>query len=247
METRQYKPETLAKEKPSEGQLKSLAISQCRLRLSRALRKGEATAIRGFFGRQFEDQVYMHNHQSDGTPIYLYPRVQYKIVDQTALLYGINEGSELLQKLWLDFDQSIPLADHDQSLTVLETQFETANFEIRHSVDPIEYKFATPWLALNQKNFGEYTNTRNQKLRREKLERTLVGNCLGMCKSLGIPRFSDHERITADCRGLTSIKTSLKGKGMIGFVGKFSLTLELPDYIGLGKSVSRGFGTIERT
>jgi len=43
---------------------------------------------------------------------------------------------------------------------------------------------------------------------------------------------------------LTSIKTSLKGKGMIGFVGKFSVNLRIPDYIGLGKSVSRGFGTV---
>ena len=155
------------------------SLSQCRLRLSRPLRKGEATAIRGFFGRQFADQVHMHNHDADGSPIYLYPRVQYKVIDQTALLFGINEGSELLQKLWLDFDQSIPLADHDQSLTVLETQFETSSYEIRHSVNPIEYKFATPWLALNQKNFGEYTRTRNQKIRREKLESTIVGNCLG--------------------------------------------------------------------
>ena len=115
----------------------SIALSQCRLRLSRPLRKGEATAIRGFFGQQFADQVHMHNHDADGSPIYLYPRVQYKVIDETAFLFGINEGSELLQKLWLDFDQSIPLADHDQSLTVLETQFETSSFEIRHSVNPV--------------------------------------------------------------------------------------------------------------
>ena len=42
----------------------------------------------------------------------------------------------------------------------------------------------------------------------------------------------------------TSIK--FKGKGMIGFFGTFQVNFKLPDYIGLGKSVSRGFGTIEK-
>ena len=92
-----------------------------------------------------------------------------------ALLFGVNEGSELLQKLWLDFDQSIPLVDRDQELSVLESQFETASFEIKHSIELIEYKFATPWLALNQKNFGEYTRSRNWPLWRA---RTCAGQGL---------------------------------------------------------------------
>jgi hypothetical protein len=33
---------------------------------------------------------------------------------------------------------------------------------------------------------------------------------------------------------------------MKGFKGTFAVNFELPDYIGLGKSVSRGFGTIKR-
>ena len=72
---------------------------------------------------------------------------------------------------------------------------------------------------------------------------TLVGNCLGMCIPLGI---HVDDRITADCSGLHSIKTTLKGQGMIGFIGTFSINLHLPNHLGLGKSVSRGFGTIER-
>jgi hypothetical protein len=38
----------------------------------------------------------------------------------------------------------------------------------------------------------------------------------------------------------------LKGVGMTGYKGMFAVNFELPDYIGLGKSVSRGFGTIKR-
>ena len=34
--------------------------------------------------------------------------------------------------------------------------------------------------------------------------------------------------------------------GVIGFLGTFQVNFDFPDYIGLGKSVSRGFGTIKK-
>lgn len=37
-----------------------------------------------------------------------------------------------------------------------------------------------------------------------------------------------------------------KGNKFIGFMGNFKVNFELPDYIGLGKGVSRGFGTVRR-
>lgn len=219
----------------------TIDVSECRLRLARPIRQYEAPALRGFFGRKFEEEVLMHNHEPDGIPIYQYPRVQFKVLASTALLLGINEGSELLQRLWLEIDET---RLGDEQLAVLESQFETRTEHLEVTAEPIKYRFATPWLALNQKNFHEYTGTHNQRTRKDELSRILVGNCLGLAKSLGI-RFTDH--IAADCSRLTSIKTSLKGQAMIGFVGKFTVNLTLADCIGLGKSVSRGFGTVERT
>ncbi|MGQ9534929.1 MAG: CRISPR-associated endonuclease Cas6 [bacterium] len=34
---------------------------------------------------------------------------------------------------------------------------------------------------------------------------------------------------------------------MLAFLGTFSVNFEIPDYWGIGKSVSRGFGTIIKT
>jgi hypothetical protein len=33
---------------------------------------------------------------------------------------------------------------------------------------------------------------------------------------------------------------------MLGFLGSFSVNFEIPDYWGIGESMSRGFGTIKR-
>lgn len=218
----------------------SAMLTVLRLQLPRPLRAGESPALRGFFGRQFEDEVLMHNHGADGELIYQYPRVQFKVLDRFAYLVGINEGASLLQQLWLGIDQA---RIGSEELQVLQSDLRTESVTIDVVREPIEYRFATPWLALNQKNFQEYTSSRNQAFRREKLNRTLIGNCLGMCKSLAIHL---ADRIDADCSDLTSIKTTLKGQSMIAFVGKFRANLSLPDSIGLGKSVSRGFGTIVR-
>lgn len=198
----------------------------------------EAPQLRGFFGRKFEDEVLMHNHGKDGELIYQYPRIQFKILQSNAVLLGIGDGAELLERLWLEIDRTTL---GDECLDVLESHFEIRDEELAICEAPITYRFLTPWLALNQTNFRSYTGSRNMAFRKDELSRILVGNCLGLAKSLGI-RFDD--RINADGRQLTSIKTTLKGQGMIGFIGKFRMNVRLPELIGLGKSVSRGFGAV---
>ena len=215
-----------------------IEISECRLRLSRRAKAHEAPPLRSIFDRGFEEEVLAHNQGPNSQPIYQYPRVQFKLLESMALLLGINEGSELLRRIWLDIDQR-NLGDEEHQ--VLDAHFETRQEEISHTSEPLEYRFLTPWLALNQKNFTAYVGSRNQRFRKDELSRILVGNILGLAKSLGI-RFDGY--VTADCHGLTSIKTSFRGKGMIGFVGGFSVNLRIPEHIGLGKSVAWGFGVV---
>ncbi|MBW2036735.1 MAG: hypothetical protein JRI41_04555 [Deltaproteobacteria bacterium] len=40
--------------------------------------------------------------------------------------------------------------------------------------------------------------------------------------------------------------SKVKFTPMLGFLGTFSVNFEIPDYWGIGKSVSRGFGTVKR-
>jgi hypothetical protein len=144
-----------------------------------------------------------------------------------------------LERLWLSIDQT---KIGGQELQVLDSQFHWTDESIVITPHPKQYRFATPWLALNQQNFREYTQLRKIESQCDKLNKTLVGNTLSLCKSLGIFL---QERLVADCSKLKTIRTTLKGQPMVGFVGSFSLNLQMPNLLGLGKSVSRGFGTIE--
>ena len=103
------------------------------------------------------------------------------------------------------------------------------------------YVFLTPWLALNEENYGKYTKLTNWQAKKELLAKTLVGNIISMSKGLG---YTISEPIRADILKVREVKTFLKGTPMLGFLGEFCVNFAIPDYFGLGKSVSRGFGTV---
>jgi hypothetical protein len=104
------------------------------------------------------------------------------------------------------------------------------------------YQFATPWIALNQVNYFKFKNLEAEK-RRLFLERLLVGNTLSALKGLGI--HVDH-RVTATISHYKSRKVTVHQNYFQAFHARFSLNVGLPDSIGLGKSVSKGFGTVRR-
>ncbi len=215
-------------------------VTEYHLRLDRAMHTGESPQLRGFFGRAFADEVLLHHHQSDGSLLYKYPRVQFKILQKTALLLGIAEGSELLSRLWLNVDHT---TIGKENLPVIESKIIKRIEVLGETIEPVHYCFLTPWMALNQKNERGYVREKIQQKRFALLEKILVGNCLSLSKSLGYPI---NLQLNADCSRLQEVRCSLKGIPMRGFVGSFQINFLLPDKIGLGKSVSRGFGTLQR-
>jgi hypothetical protein len=217
-----------------------ITMARLRLRLDRSLPAGEAPALHCFFSSAIEEALHRQNQGPKEELVYQYPRIQFKTIERWAYLLGINEGIGLLEKVWSEV-QSVGFRSSE--ILVVESQFTTETETIVVTPEPIEYRFATPWLALNLKNFQEYTRSTSRGFRIDKLNRTLIGNVLGMCKSLGI-RLSDH--IQADCSKLSSFKTMVNGQATIGFVGQYRINLDLPDFLGLGKSTPRGFGTIMR-
>ncbi|MFU8767763.1 MAG: CRISPR-associated endonuclease Cas6, partial [Candidatus Methanoperedens sp.] len=76
----------------------------------------------------------------------------------------------------------------------------------------------------------------------EFLRKTLIGNILSMSKS-----FNYQVPDTIKCDVQVNIrKNRLKETNMMSFVGVFSTNFLIPDYLGIGKSVSRGFGAVRQ-
>lgn len=201
------------------------------------LQTRDAHKLRGYFGNLFKEKsVLLHNHLGSGEFRYAYPQVQYKVIDQTPTLVGIQKGAELLTELFLKIGE---LKIGESVYPVHQKNIEARQIEPGASVAPKTYRFETLWMALNQKNHDRYSDA--NPLEKEKLlEKILVGNCLSFFKAIDL-----FVEIQLEARAsLVEKETRFKNNRMIAFDGMFEINANLPDWIGIGKQVSRGFGTI---
>ncbi len=204
------------------------------------LNSSDSEKIRGYLGKLFWDNPYAHQHKSDGSFIYQYPRIQYKVIDGACLLIGFEKGSEIVKTTFHNL-RLINIDGKWEEILSKGLESYTGNFSI--SSKQISYSFLTPWLALNEKNYEEYQKLGTWEKRKALLEKILIGNIISISKSLG---YTVPEPIRANVDRIKEVKSYLKGTPMLGFIGTFSVNFEIPDYWGIGKSVSRGSGTIKR-
>ncbi|MEX0607956.1 MAG: CRISPR-associated endonuclease Cas6 [Balneolaceae bacterium] len=204
------------------------------------LRTRDAHKMRGYFGNLFKEKSeLLHNHLGNGEFRYAYPQVQYKVIEGTPMLVGLKDGAQLLNELFLKIRE---LNIDGKTIPVHQKNIEGKHITIGETIAPHQYRFETLWMAVNQKNHQRYEKTDSSEKRRELLERILTGNILSFFKSMD--HFVEHR---IQVQGIfTEKKTQFKNQTMLAFEGGFSVNVALPDFVGLGKQVSRGFGTIKQ-
>jgi len=198
----------------------------------------DSAKLRGFFANKFNSYLLLHNHLDNNKFLYQYPRVQYKTINHTKMILGLAEGVDVLQNICNQYDQ-IVLAGHTYQIFSKEISLKVEDFGINS--ENMKYEFITPWFALNEENYQRYKKYKYAE-RTEQLKSILIRNIMAIAKTLQY--FVDSKIIVNINLKETSIK--FKGANVIGFLGTFQANFNLPNYIGLGKSVSRGFGTIKK-
>ncbi|MBC7571629.1 MAG: CRISPR-associated endonuclease Cas6 [Spirosoma sp.] len=225
-----------------------------------ALRTRDAHKLRGYFGGLFKaHSPLLHNHLSadevgsegdagGGVKFrYAYPLVQYKVLQTVPTLVGLGEGAGLLAQLFLQMRELT--IDHDGDTATRQAYtFPILSKHIRHeqatvgmSDDLIEYRFETLWMALNQTNYRDYRQY-SEAEQQAQLKRVLTSQLLALFREFGL-RLEPHERIMVRLN-VQERTTQFKNQTMVAFAGSFLTNVVLPNGIGLGKAVSRGFGTI---
>lgn len=215
----------------------------CRIKFPEIkLQTRDAHKLRGYFGNLFKQHSpILHNHYEDGRFRYKYPSIQYKIIDNIPTLIGINEGAELLPSLFLKIRE---LDINGNKFHVNTKNIELKHEEAGYSKSLHEYEFKTLWMSLNQTNYGKYHRLTNENEKQDMLNSILVGHILSFFRNTGIELGQD-ERLMSRV-DVTEKSANFKENKMVAFSGKFIVNALLPNEIGLGKSVSRGFGTIIR-
>ena len=199
--------------------------------------KQETSKFRGYIGREFEKYPILHNHYGEGKFLYSYPLVQYQIIDGQASILGIGEGADILKEIYPNIKE---LKLGNSYYKIEDHLLFDKEYDVKVTNEEIQYKFITPWLALNTKNFQEYKQNKDWKEKKIMLNKILVGNILSMSKGLGI---IVNRRIHVKSN-LEHMSTSYKAVNMLAFTGEFRVNFKIPDFMGFGKGVSQGFGTV---
>lgn len=198
--------------------------------------------VRGAVASKFPGYTLLHHHINGNRLLYLYPKIQYKIINHKPMIIGINEGIKVLKRIYSDVEE-LKINGFKNKPVQSEVQIDIYDKPFGRIKNSVEYKFESFWLALNEKNYQKYKMLGTWLKRKRMLERILVGNILSMSKGLG---YTVPAPIEANINEMKEVPAKLKGTPMLGFLGTFSVNFEIPDYWGLGKSVSRGFGTVVR-
>jgi len=220
-----------------DSAIRNLLMARLRLNIAPRHPLPLAAHVRGALAHMFPKLDLLHQHGEHGL-IYRSPRVIYAVDNDGPLIIAVEEGAEELMKVRL-LSRAVRLGNTDR--TIIDTTLKVSQVTLGQSPEPIQYRFRRPWLALNQENHRRYESMPATD-RMEFLNRQLCNNCLALAKSFGV-RIA--ERLSAES-SLREVTAKHKGLPMLGFVGEFTINFHIPQSMGLGKSVSKGFGSLEQ-
>jgi hypothetical protein len=194
--------------------------------------------IRPFLSKQFADYLEIHSENATRF-IHRYPTVQCKIIQNRIVIIGINEGAEFLY----GFSESHPEIRLGEIICTFIDRDHVIRNEIVGTTDKIfTYEFLTSWIALNQQNAKKFYLLKGKLERDTFIHRILTQNLTTLVKSLGC-----ETAAPIICTSKIRFKKDrINGTNVIVFIGRFQTNLMIPDYLGIGQSVSLGFGTIKQ-
>lgn len=184
-------------------------------------------------------QDVFHNHSTSNGYIYRYPLVQYKVIRRKPALLCIDHAVDEIHYFFQRKDWSIDISGRKLPMNISSLDMKQFNLQAWNKL--FHYNIRN-WIALSQHSYHDYQKIENLTDRLHFLETKLVGNILSFAKGV---EWKVEEEIKIKITNLLEPNwVSLKGKKMLGFHLDFSCNVFLPNFIGLGKSVSLGYGTV---
>ena len=148
---------------------------------------------------------------------------------------GVDEIHKLFgQKSWI-----IDLKGTDIKLEVESLDLKTNTLSVNGHLKDYQLQ---RWQALNVENYKKYQALSSMVEKIQMLERILTGNILSFAKGID---WRIEEKITVKISDLQSINPSrMKDIKVSAFDVTFQCNVVMPNWMGLGKGASTGFGVI---
>ena len=200
----------------------------------------------GFEHDWFHNHHVNEEHGVNGKVYYRYPMIQYKMKRDQPQLICIGPGLEAAKMFFESWQWDIEMKGEPVSMDIDELKVKKYPIGVANSQEagmPFRY-FIKSWQALNQDNYRKYQEMEGLKEIISFLESLLANNIILFAKEIGwsVPhRFELEITEMYPQRG-----KEIKGNEHLTFTFEFRSNILLPSFIGLGKGVSLGNGTIKQ-
>jgi hypothetical protein len=185
------------------------------------------------------EHILFNHHIGDSSFLYQYPLIQYKSIGNQPAILCLGDGVDEIHKLFSKKDWTVSMHGKAFSLPIEKLHLDSITLNV--SDKPLIYK-TNVWLALNSKNYPVFRVLKTPSERIAFLEKILTANILSFAKGI-------NWRI--DCKVEVQITDVSKERGiqyknvlLHAFDTVFKTNIFLPEFIGLGKGASHGYGMI---
>ncbi len=211
------------------------------IRFANELRHHQVPQFRGaVIAALDEKRLLFHNHNDQGLR-YAYPLIQYKVLGGMAAIVAAGEGIDQLAEFFTSANFDLTLGGKAMRLEV--DQVLPLQYQMQVWDQQWPYRVLR-WLPLNSDHYRRYQSLDSLPERMQMLQDILRGNILAMGKGLGV-RF-DNEVIVR----LTDLSepriVRVKDTPVMSFNAQMRCNVNIPQYLGLGKHTSLGYGVVTR-
>lgn len=198
------------------------------------------SAFRGAIIEKVGRENLLFNHHIDNnTLLYRYPLIQYKSIRRKPAILCLGDGVDEIHKLFNKSSWEIDLRGKKTDLVI--DNLNLNNFRLNIWDKSFDYRLYN-WFALNEKNYQRYNSLTSEMDRLEMLERILIGNILAFAKGMD---WHVEQEIRVRIREIRNTKQlKYKNTHLMAFDVNFSSNVFLPNFIGLGKGASHGYGVV---
>lgn len=187
-----------------------------------------------------QKNILYHNHDENGV-VYKYPRIQYKRINKKAAIVCVEEGVDAIQELFSSGNFTYHIGEKEMEMRI--DSVNTYNNDVDFCDVPQCYHLHN-WIPLNTANYKEYQAISRLADKIVFLEKKLKANFLAFFSAMD---YHVEKQIVLNIVNITEpILISYKGVKLMAFDVDFNVNLSLPNYIGIGKSASIGYGTLRR-
>lgn len=202
----------------------------------------KVSAFRGaIIEKAGRENLLFHNHLGNDKYVYKYPLIQYKVIRNQPSIYCLDAGVDHIHRLFEQKSWVINLLGEKVELKVDRLDLKTITLNVWDK--SFHYTIAN-WQALNEENYKKYTKLESLKEKVEMLERILTGNILSFAKGID---WHIEQQVKINISDIKQEKVKRMKDIQVGaFDVAFSCNVFLPNYIGLGKGASTGFGVVKQ-